>query len=116
MEEYYPALKEKLSESGLDLGRKEVERIFRTALEKIKDPDNYFYGANSADVFFNPKAVQNFFTTGEIKEYDEATQRGYDWIIANGYAKNMDDLKEREMEISLQVRDLEGFQRALMGI
>lgn len=116
MEEYYPELKEVLNDCGLDLGRKEVEKIFNNGIKTMGDEDKYFCDVNSADVFYNPKAIHSFFTTGEIKEYDEATQRGYDWIIANGFAKDISDIKARETEIMLQVINLEGYQRALMGV
>lgn len=119
MEANYPALKEKLEDAGLDFGKKEVEQVFKRALDSINDADskaNYLAGTNQVDVFFHPNNIQHFLISGEIKEYDETTTRAYNWIINHGYAKDVADIKAREEEIYKQVVDSEEYQRILRGM
>lgn len=119
MEANYDRLKEKLEDAGLDFGKKEVEQVFKRALDSINEADskaNYLAGTNQVDVFFHPNNIQHFLLSGEVKEYDEVTARAYNWIINNGYAKDVADIKAREDEIYKQVIDNEEYQRVLRGM
>lgn len=119
MEANYDRLKEKLEDAGLDFGKKEVEQVFKRALDSINEADskaNYLAGTNQVDVFFHPNNIQHFLLSGEVKEYDEVTARAYNWIINNGYAKDVADIKAREDEIYKQVVDNEEYQRVLRGM
>lgn len=119
MEANYDRLKEKLEDAGLDFGKKEVEQVFKRALDSINEADskaNYLAGTNQVDVFFHPNNIQHFLLSGEVKEYDEVTTRAYNWIINNGYAKDVADIKAREDEIYKQVVDNEEYQRVLRGM
>lgn len=116
MKEYYPQLREKLEDAGIDFGRKEVEQVFRNALERIKDPDFYLSSTRSADIFYHPHNIQHFLVTGDVKVYDEVTTRGYQWIIEHGYAKDFADIESRAAEIMEQVGHLEEYQKALRGM
>lgn len=119
MEANYTTLKEKLEDAGLDFGKKEVEQVFKRALDSINDADskaNYLAGTNQVDVFFHPNNIQHFLISGEVKEYDETTTRAYNWIINHGYAKDVADIKAREEEIYKQVVDNEEYQRILRGM
>lgn len=119
METNYNQLKEKLEDAGLDFGKKEVEQVFNRALISINKPDdkaNYLAGTNQVDVFFHPNNIQHFLVSGDVKEYDETTTRAYNWLINNGYAKDVDDIKAREEEIYRQVSENEEYQRILRGM